>query len=32
MDSSNIWKGIAMGGIASCTADIVTLPIDTVKV
>jgi len=31
MDSSSIYKGLAFGGIASCIAEVITLPMDTVK-
>lgn len=31
MESSNVWKGLAFGGIASCIAEAFTLPIDVVK-
>lgn len=31
MDSGNVWKGLAFGGIASCVAEMATLPIDVVK-
>lgn len=31
MDSSNVWKGLAFGGTASCIAEAFTLPVDVVK-
>jgi hypothetical protein len=30
-DNSNIYKGLLFGGIASCTAEVITLPIDVIK-
>jgi Mitochondrial carrier protein len=32
MDSSNVFKGLAFGGIASCVAEIATMPLDVIKV
>lgn len=31
MDNSNVYKGLLFGGISSCTAEVITLPIDCVK-
>ncbi len=31
MESKNVWKGLAYGGVASCIAEAATLPIDVVK-
>ena len=31
MESNNVLKGLLYGGIASCTAETVTMPVDVVK-
>eukprot|EP00300_Choanocystis_sp_HF-7_P041832 c8617_g1_i1.p2 GENE.c8617_g1_i1~~c8617_g1_i1.p2 ORF type:complete len:303 (+),score=56.20 c8617_g1_i1:152-1060(+) len=31
MDTSNVYKGLLFGGIASCIAEVITLPVDVVK-